>query len=259
MQSKKATRMKNMTPSAKLFIGAMAAAGGATLAGGLMQWECKEPVRFLSFLVIAAVASRLKVKLPGTNGNLSVNLPFILIALSQLSFPETIVLTAVSAFVQGLPAEGRSMKPVQALFNVSTLVVAVTAADLVYKRSALIPSLAARSLLIALAGAAFVVADTLPVASVISLTENLSLAKVWHEMLELTFAYFALSVGIAAIAATATRYVGWQVPLMVLPVMTATYVSYRRYLRYPTAVAITNLQFATLPAGAREKAEVHHS
>ncbi len=246
--------MKNMTASAKLFIGAMAAAGVATLAGGLMQWECKDPVRFLSFLIIAAVASRLKIKLPGTNGNMSVNLPFILIALAELSFPETVVIAAVSAFVQGLPARGKSLKAVQTLFNVSTLVVAVAAADLVYKRSALIPSLAAQSLLIALAGAAFLVADTLPVAAVISLTENLNLVKVWREMLELTFSYFALSAGIAAIAATATRYVGWQTPLLVLPVMIATYVSYKRYFRFP-AVAVANLQFATLPAGAREMAE----
>jgi hypothetical protein len=235
----------------------MAAAGVAAMAAGLMQWECKDPVRFLSFMIMAVVASRLKVKLPGTNGNMSVNLPFILIALAELSFPEAVLIATVSAFIQGMPDRGKSMKPVQALFNVSTLAVAVAVADLAYTRSALIPSLAAKSLLIALAGAAFLVADTLPVAGVISLTENLSLVKVWREMLVLTFSYFVLSAGVAAVVATATRFVGWQTPLLVLPVMIATYVSYQRYFRFP-AVAVANLQFATLPAGAREKAEVRH-
>jgi len=250
--------MKDMTITAKLFIGAMVAAGVAALAGGLVRWECKNPVRFLSFLIIAAVASRLKVKLPGTNGNLSVNLPFILIALAVLSLSETVLIAAASAFVQGLPAKGRSFKPVQALFNVSTLVVAAAAANLVYTHAALIPSLAAKSMLIALAGAAFLVTDTLPVATVISLTEKLKLVKVWRDMLELTFSYFALSAGVAAIAATATHYVGWRTPLVVLPVMIASWVSYKRYFRFPAAVAMANLQFATLPAGAREKAEVQH-
>jgi hypothetical protein len=60
--------MKDMTISAKLFIGAMMAAGVAGLAGGLMHWEVTDPVRFLSFLIITAIASRLKLKLPGTNG-----------------------------------------------------------------------------------------------------------------------------------------------------------------------------------------------
>jgi len=247
--------MKNMTISAKLFIGAMAVAGIAALVGGLMQWECKDPVRFLSFLIIAGFASRLKVKLPGTTGNLSVNMPFILIAVAELSFPEAALIAVFSAFMQGMPAKGKSVNLVQLMFNVATLTVAVAAAELAYTRSAAVPSLAARSLLIALAAAAFLVADTLPVAGVISLTENLNLLKVWREMLELTFSYFALSAGIAAIAATATLYVGWQTPLLMLPVMVGAYASYKRYFRLPPAVAIANLQFATLPAGAREMTE----
>ncbi len=249
--------MKNMNLSARLFIAAMAALGATALASGLMRWECKDPVRFLSFLVIAVIASRLKVKLPGTNGNMSVNLPFILTALAQLSFTETVVIAAACAFVQGLPTNGKSMKPVQALFNVSTLVVAVAVSELVYTRSAAIPSLAAKSLLIALAGAAFLVADTLPLAGVISLTEDLNLAKVWREMLQLTFSYFVLSAGVAAVAATASRYVGWQTPLLMLPVMIGTYLSYKRYFRQTASVSMANLQFTTLPAGAREKAEMH--
>ena len=248
--------MKNMTISAQLFISAMAAAGVVALAVGLMQWQCKDPVRFLSFLTITLLASRLKVKLPGTNGNMSVNLPFILLAVAVLSFSETVLIAAASALIQGLPVRGKSLKPVQAMFNISTLVVAVSFATLVYKYSAVIPSLAAKSVLIALAGVAFLVADTLPVAGVISLTEGLSLVKVWRDMLELTFSYFGLSAGIAAIAATSTHYVGWPTPLLVLPVMAASYVSYRRYFRLPAAMAVANLQFATLPAGARERAEV---
>jgi len=250
--------MKNMTGNAKLFIAAIVTAGTLTLASGLMRWESKDLVRLLSFLIVAAIASRLKVKLPGTTGNLSVNLPFILIALAELSFSETTVIAATAAFVQALPARGRGFKPLQVFFNVSTLVVAVAAADLVYQHSALIPGLATKSLLIALAGAAFLLADTLPVAGVISLTENLKLAKVWREMLELTFSYFVLSAGVAALVATAVSYVGWKTPLMVLPVMVGTYMSYRRYFRFPAVAAIANLQFATLPAGAREKAELQH-
>lgn len=250
--------MKSMTISAKLFIGAMAAAGIAALAGGLLRWECKDPVRFLSILIIAMTASRLKLKLPGTTGNMSVNLPFILIAVAELSFCETVLIAAFSAFIQGLPAKGWRVKPVQALFNISTLVVAVAAADLVFRYSAAIPSLAAKSLLIALAGAGFLLADTMPVAAVISMTENLNPLKVWHEMVILTFSYFALSAGIAAIAATASHYLGWQTPLFMLPVMIGAYLSYKRYFRLAAAVAITNLQFAALPAGAREKAGVQH-
>jgi MASE9 len=185
---------------------------------------------------------------------MSVNLPFILVAVAELSLSEAVVIAAVSALVQGLPARGKSLKAMQTLFNVSILVGAVTVADLVFRRSTVIPGVAAKSLLIALAGAAFLLADTLPVAAVISLTENLSVVKVWGNMVTVTFPYFALSAGVAAIAATATHYVGWRTPLVVLPVMITTYASYKHYFRFP-ALAVANLQFATLPAGARAMAE----
>jgi len=247
--------MKNMTLSAKLFIGAMAAAGMATLGSGLMHWECKDPVRFLAFLAIAALASRLKLKLPGSNSNMSVNLPFILVAVAVLSQGEALVIAAVSAFTQCLPSKGKSFKPHQVLFNVCTLLGAVTAAAWAYHRAAMYPTTAAKSLLIAVAGAAFLVADTLPVATVISLTERLRVVRVWCDILHLTFPYFGLSAGLAAIAATATHYVGWLTPVLVLPVMGATYHSFKRYFRFP-ALAMTSMQFATLPAGTREKAEI---
>lgn len=244
-----------MNLSAKLFIGAMFMAGVAALASGLMHWESKDLVRFLSILFVAAVASRLKVKLPGTNGNMSVNLPFILLALAELSFAEGVVIAAVSSFVQTLPGNGNQLKRVQVLFNVSMLVVAAAVAELVFQRSAAIPSLAAKSLLVALAAGTFLLADTLPVAAVISLTEDLKVMSIWREILQLTFAYFVLSAGVAAIAVTSSRYVGWQTSPILLPVMVATYMSYKRYFRMPAAVAVGNLQFATLPAGARDKAE----
>ena len=241
----------------KTFIGAMVLAAVATATYAGVPSHNLHLYFAVAVLALAAATSRMKVKLPGINGNMSVNLPFILIALAQLSFTETVVIAAVCAFVQGLPINGRRIKPVQALFNVSTLVVAVAVSEQVFKHGAAVPSLAAKSLLIALAGAAFLLADTLPVAGVISLTENLKLAKVWREMLQLTFSYFVLSAGVAGIAATASHYVGWQTPLLMLPVMMGTYLSYKRYFRLTAAVSMTSLQFTTLPAGAREIAELH--
>jgi hypothetical protein len=232
--------MTNMTTRAKLFIGAMAVAGLATLASGLVHWECKDPVRFLSFLAIAALASRLKAKLPGSNSNMSVNLPFILIGVSILSQGEAVVIAAFSALTQCLPSKGKSFKPEQMLFNVCTLLGAVSAAAFAYHRAAMCPTVVAKSLLIALADLAFLLADTLPVAAVISLTERMKVVEVWHGILHLTFPYFGLSAGVAAITATATHYVGWLTPLLVLPVMGATYLSFKRYFRFP-ALAITTL------------------
>ena len=80
--------------------------------------------QFLLLLVIAVLASRLKLKLPGLNGNMSVNLPFILIAQAQLSPAEALIIACTSTLVQCLPKAGAKFKPVQVLFNVSTMAIA---------------------------------------------------------------------------------------------------------------------------------------
>ena len=74
--------------SALIFVGAVAA-GSCVIVANAIRYQ--QPMRYSQFLVIfalALIASRLKVKLPGLNGNMSVNLPFILIAAVQLSLFE---------------------------------------------------------------------------------------------------------------------------------------------------------------------------
>src|ERR1700758_2394941 len=79
---------------------------------------------FLSLLLVGAFTSRLKVKLPGLNGNMSVNLPFIFIAMTQLGLAGTLLVAGVSIFTQSLPKRSNPFKPVQVFFNVCTGLVA---------------------------------------------------------------------------------------------------------------------------------------
>jgi hypothetical protein len=221
--------MKNMTISAKLFTGAMVAAGVAALAGGLVQWECKDPVRFLSFLIIAVIASRLKVKLPGTNSNMSVNLPFILLAALQLSPSEALAVAAISTLVQCLPKKGHQLQPVQVLFNLSTMAIAVELGCLVLRHGQHLKMISSGTLLLALSAVAFFLANTLPVASIISLSEGPKMVRVWASIFHLSFPYYVASAGVTSMVTTASRHVGWQIPLLVLPVMYAIYRSYQLY------------------------------
>ena len=221
--------MPKLSASAKLFIGLVVLGGLATLVSGLLRWECKDLIRFFSFLVVAALASRLKVSLPGINGSMSVNVPFLLIAALELSLGEAIVIAAVSTFIQCLPSGGRRMQVVQVLFNVTTLVLAVAAGAAVFARGVLMPNLAGKALFTVMAGLAYLLVDTVPVAAVISLVEHKDVVGIWTEIFNLTFPYFGFSAAIAAVAVTAAQHAGWQFPLFIAPVMALTYVSYKRY------------------------------
>jgi len=78
----------NNTRRIKTFIGAMMLA--AAISAGYAGFESHALHTYfaLAVLVLASVTSRMKVKLPGINGNMSMNLPFLLTAIVNLSAAE---------------------------------------------------------------------------------------------------------------------------------------------------------------------------
>src|SRR6202521_781063 len=110
--------------TAHVFVGFTGICASAILIHGFFRIHGWHSWEFLSLLVVAALTSRLKIKLPGLNGNMSVSLPFILIAVTQLSLAEALAVAASSIFIQSIPRGPHKFRPVQVLFNVSTGLVA---------------------------------------------------------------------------------------------------------------------------------------
>src|SRR5437899_6514860 len=80
---------------------------GTAIAGG----ETLHPVRLISFVAVACLAARLKVKLPGLTGSMSVNVPFILVAAAEMGLAETLLVGCLSNLVQCLPRDRRKFSP----------------------------------------------------------------------------------------------------------------------------------------------------
>jgi hypothetical protein len=227
--------MKRIPQSAKVFVGLVALCALVTLGAGMMRWESENLVRFACFVVCSAAASRMKVSLPGLNGNMSVNLPFMLLAALELSLPQALIVAFVSTAVQCLPKNGKSMAAIQVIFNIATIVNAVGIAHLLAHSTLGMSGAPAKSLLLAAAAIGFILFDTLPVAIIIGLAEGAPVFKTWKEILLMSFPYFVMSAGLASMAATASLYVAWYVPMALFPVMAMTFASYRRYFVRPTA------------------------
>jgi hypothetical protein len=79
--------------------------------------------------------------------------------------------------------------------------------------------MSSEALLLALSAVAFLLANTLPVAGMISLSEGSKMFSVWTSVFQLSFPYYALSAGVTSLVTTASHRVGWQIPLLVLPAM----------------------------------------
>jgi hypothetical protein len=192
--------------------------------------NARQPWHYLEFAglaVVGAVSSRLKVKLPGVNGNMSVNLPFIFIAMTQLSMGEALAVAAVSVFVQGIPKAPHKFVPVQALFNVSTALVAAGLGWNAY-RVALDSHLSVAGALV-VACATHLVTSTMPVAMIIALTDHRRVLRTWVDILQLSFPYCLASTGLASIAAGVGGHTSWPMLVGIACVMFVTYRSYRLY------------------------------
>ena len=83
---------RDMTLGAKVFIGLVVTVGTCVLLYGAINPTSKNIAQFICYLLIAILASRLKVHLPGITGTMSVNFLFILLGVLELSFAETLVL-----------------------------------------------------------------------------------------------------------------------------------------------------------------------
>jgi diguanylate cyclase (GGDEF)-like protein/putative nucleotidyltransferase with HDIG domain len=220
----------SMPKRALAFIFLTAAVGAAVMATGALHWETHDGLRFVCYLLVALLASGLKVHLPGIDGTMSVNFLFILIGILELSLPETLLIGCASGLVQCLWNTRTAPAPIKVIFNVfSMMAPAIALSAYAYHGLAPLVHHSVPLLLIA-AACAYFLTNTIPVAIVISLSEGKSFRKIWAECYFWSFPYYLVGAGIAGLVSALNRWIGWQTSLLVLPIMYWIYRSYRIYL-----------------------------
>lgn len=194
------------------------------------HWQSADLTRFACYLIVAALASSLKVQLPGIDGTMSVNFLFILLGVMELSLPETLAIGCTATFVQSVWAARKRPDPVKVLFNVFGMM--ANAAALAYVTYHwLDPKMVSeKPLLLLLAALVFFLANTLPISVVIAFTENKTARKVWSECYFWSFPYYLVGAAAVGLVGIINRRAGWQTSLLVLPLIYWVYRSYRLYL-----------------------------
>jgi hypothetical protein len=227
---RKETTMKPNTRLTKMFIGGMALAAMAGTGYASFASHALHPAFALAILALAAATSRMKIKLPGIDGNMSVNLPFLLMAVVNLSALEAVLIASVSTVVQCWPKPESKFRPEQMLFNVSMMAFATSMANLIWNAGWLgRTAWASEPLMLASATAAFFLGQTAPVAGIIKLAEGTAMRRVWLGIVQLSFPYYVLSAGMTSLVNMVSHHWGWQAALVVFPVMYGIYHSFRLY------------------------------
>jgi hypothetical protein len=238
--------------SARIFVALIIVSGFLLMGDAVLNVHSVAMVRFVALLVLATVAARLKVKLPGLTGTMSVNLPFFLLAAALLGTAEAMIVGFISTLAQCLPRERQKLNLVQLAFNSFAIAMTVGVARLIYVSPIVESRIASQALRLALAAAVYFLANTVTMALVISLTEQVSAVRVWKEMFQLSYVYLVASAGVAGLALTLGSDIGWQVLVALLLVMSGVFYSYRRYFAVivPAAKVMAVTQAETMAAGA---------
>ena len=219
-----------MSRRATLFIGTTAALGVSVLAFALSHWQSTDPTRFVCYLLIAVLASGLKIQLPGIDGTMSVNFLFILLGILELSLPETLIIGCTASLAQCLWGAWQKLIPTKVFFNVFSMM--ANAIALSYFAYHHLDKVLGQStpLLLILTALLFFLANTLPVSVIISLTEGKSPRKVWAECYFWSFPYYLVGAAVVFLVGLVNKHAGWETSLLVLPVIYLVYRSYRLYL-----------------------------
>jgi len=227
----------NNTRQIKIFIGGIMAAAFAAAGYASFTSHTPHSLFALAVLGLAASTSRMKVKLPGVNGNMSVNLPFLLTAAVNLSAVEAILITVISTTVQCWPRKGTRFNPQQMSFNLSMMVFATASASLMFHAAWLTRlEWSANPVGLALATLVLFLGQTGPVAGIVSVSDNKSLSETWRSLALLSFPYYVISAGITSMVQAVSAHLGWELALAVFPVM---YFVHRSYKLYFNGIAVT--------------------
>ena len=219
-----------MSKRATTFIATTALLGMSVVAYSIWHWQSSDLVRFFCFLLIATLASGLKIQLPGIDGTMSVNFLFILLGVLEMSLPETLVIGCTASLAQCVWSARRHADPAKVLFNVFSMMAnAIAISYFAFHRLEKLFGASTPVLLMATA-LVFFVANTIPVSIIISLTEGKSPRKIWSECYFWSFPYYLVGAAIVFFVDFVNRHTGWQTTLMVLPIMYWVYRSYRLYL-----------------------------
>lgn len=218
-----------MSAKAKMYLACVYLIGITTGLIAMSQWHLTDPVRFACYLLIALLASGLKVSLPGINGSMSVNFFFIILGVMELSVPETLIIGYGATVVQSFWKTNSRPKAVQVTFNLANMTTAIFLASAAYHYVERATHNSIPLMLVA-AACTYFVTNTMPVAVVISLTEHKPFRKIWRECYFWSFPYYLVGAAISGGVSWVNRHIGWQWSLLILPVIYWIYRSYRLYL-----------------------------
>ena len=189
-----------------------------------------DTLRFACFFALAMAASIFKVRLPGIEATMSANFIFILLGILEFSFPETLLIGCMGGLAQSIWQSKTRPSRIQMLFNFSNLSLSISLASFVFHSSFAYQHGLRWPLLLGAASTTYFLVNSMSVSGIIAITQKRKPLAVWKECFLWSFPYYLLGGVIAAGMSYMNRVLGWQLAILILPIVYWIYRSYRVYL-----------------------------
>jgi len=216
-----------MPKTAKTYIALVIASGAAVLLFAAGSWSAANLQQFVIYMGLAALASTLKVRIPGMEGTMSPNFVFLLLGMASCRFSEVVVISLAAALVQSLWAAKRP-RLVQVIFSAATLMLSSAVA---YKLSHLL--LAANGgessvPFVLLAGSLYFPLNSAMVSIVVGLVGGQPLRQAVQTCYGWVFRHFMGGILFAGLISGAySPAMAWKGALVLLPAVVLAFFYYR--------------------------------
>jgi len=216
----------------RLYPGAIILLSLLVMLRELLQWNPQHGLRYVFFLAAALVAARFQVNLSSVNGTVSPLFFFVLFGVLEFTLPETLFLGVSATLIQGLyqGRRGARQHRLQIVFNAACVTLAIAATNYACQARFFRTQNFETALTLTLAATVYFTVTTMPMASLVSLSERTSLLRHWYDGYFWSFPYYLVGAILAGITSYAGRTFGWQSAMLIIPISYIVYRSYNLYL-----------------------------
>ena len=208
----------------------LAVAGGIANLYSILGHPAHQWFRFFVYLAAILLSSGMKVGLPKTEGTMSLNFPFILLGILQLSPLQVVCLAVCSVIAQCRIQVIRPFTLIQILFNVANVTTATVFAwfgyeELLRLHCPLAPALA-------IAATIYFFSNTIPLALVIGWDQKIDPFALWRRDFWWFLPFYVVGAILAATAYLIGQTFGWMTSLLLIPMVYTVYRTYSSQMAF---------------------------
>ena len=216
-----------MSKPAQSFETAIAAAGLVPVVFAVAGWEWRNHAVFLSYALLAVLASGLPVRRPGTAFTIPFSFLFVPLGLVSVGFARTLDVAWVGLLLRFFLKPAGNWNRRKLGFEAGVLSISVGVSGLVYHLAGLYSPTIVSAGAVILSGITLFAANTLPAATWTGLAERKSPLNIWKDRHFWTFRYYLAGSAGAGLLALLAQIAGWQSVFLLLPLAHFAQRSYR--------------------------------